>query len=91
MLWYKVDQALKHDLDIFYALSELLLFIYMVIYACKRLIFALKFPKYDPIVLTKCAQHCQLRTNNMPSGVVVSTMRAKNDLYGNCATATHCK
>ena len=62
--------------------------IYMVIYACKRLIFAPKCPKYDPIVLNKCMQHCQLRTNNTPTGVVVSAMHAKNYLYGSCATAT---
>ena len=67
-------------------LCEVLLFIYMVIYACKRLIFAPKCPKYDPIVLNKCARHCQLRTNNTPTGVVVSAMRATNSLYGSCAT-----
>ena len=60
----------------------------MLIYACKRLIFAPKCPKYDPIVLNKCVQHCQLRTNNTPTGVVVSAMHATNSLYGSCAT-TH--
>ena len=59
----------------------------MVIYACKRLIFAPKCPKYDPIVLNKCTQHCQLCTNNTPTGVIVSAMHAKNSLYGSCATA----
>ena len=88
---YKVDQALQHDLDIFYALSEVLLFIYMVIYACKRLVFAPNCPKYDPIVLNKCAQYCQLRKNNTPTSVVVSAMRAQNSLYGSCATMSHCK
>ena len=53
--------------------------------------FAPTCPKYDLIVLNKCMQHCQLCTNNTPTGVVVSTMCVKNYLYGSCATATHYK
>ena len=63
----------------------------MLIYACKRLIFAPKCPKYDPIVPNKCARHCQLRTNNTATGVVVSGMHAQNSLYGSCTTTSHCK
>ena len=63
----------------------------MVIYACKRLLFSPTCPKYDPTILNKCMQHCQLRTNNTPTGVVVSTMHVKIYFYGSCATATQCK
>ena len=85
---YKVDQALQHDLDKLFAWFWVLSIVYMVIYACKHLIFALICPKYDPIVLIKCAQHCQLRTNNILPGVIVLTICAINYLYGSCATTT---
>ena len=75
MLQYKVDKALQHDLDEFYALSEVLLFTYMGIYTCKRLIFTPTCPTYDLIVLNKCVQHYQLHKNNTLAGVVVLTMR----------------
>ena len=63
------------------------LFTYMGIYTCKHLVFAPTCPKYNPSVLNKCVQHCQMRTNNTLTGVIVSTMHAKNHLFGSCATA----
>ena len=45
-------------------------------------------PKYDLIVLNKCAQHCKLRTKNTLAGVVVLTMRVANYLYVSYITDT---
>ena len=59
----------------------------MGIYVCKRLIFALTCPKYDLNILNKCVQHWQLRITNTIAGVVVSTVRAENYLYGSYITA----
>ena len=63
--------SLATCLDKLFAWTWVLSIVYMGIYACKHLIFALTCPKYDLIVLIKCAQHCQLRTNNTLTGVFV--------------------
>ena len=74
--------------DKFYALSEVLLFIYMGIYVCKCLIFAPTCPKYIPIVVNKCIQPRQMHKNSTLAGVVVLKMCADNYLYASCITTT---
>ena len=50
-------------------------------------IFALTCPKYDLIVLNKCARHHQLRTNNTLAGIIALTMHSDISLYGSYVTA----
>ena len=60
----------------------------MGIYASKHLIFAPTCSKYDLIILNKCMQYHQLRTNSTLAGVIVLTMHAVIFLYGSYITAT---
>ena len=83
-----MDQAWKHDLDRFCALSEVLSIIYMGIYACKRLYICINSPKYDPKVLNRCVKYCQLRMNNKLTGFIAFTMCAATLKYGSYVTAT---
>ena len=88
MPWYKVDWAFQHDIDKIYTLSKVLSIIYMGIYACKRLYICIYNPKFDPIVLNKCAQHSQLGTNYNLTGGIAFTMCSTNSKYGSYITAT---
>ena len=86
-----MDQALQHDLDKLFVWYWVLLIVDMGIYACKRLIFAPTCTKYNPIILNKCVQHCQLHASNTLDGLIVLTMREINYFYGSCTTSAHYK